>query len=349
MTMSKKSTLRPEFIRCRSRAQLFTKLHPDCVIVADQRFKKDIPKQFSTIFVRSGEELKTLKSVELLARRVQRIEGTNGRPVAAFVAIGGGSVGDGVGFLASVWKRGVPLIMVPTTYLAAIDSAHGGKTGVNLGFQKNVLGTFHFAAQSFLVDEWLFSQPEQLAREALSELVKICLINPVSWTPHFLRDAEMLSASAILKKYLLPAVKAKWNVVDRDPFELRGERIKLNLGHTFGHAFERQLRLSHGEAVGWGLLVALEFSCQNKMISRKDALLAKKLLFSAGPLKEGRAPQLSSKVLLSLVGGDKKKSGSDIRFVFSRGFKASAVVRPVSDALLVRWFERLPKSWGLCA
>lgn len=249
----------------------------DAVVVADRA----LPDRFlealgDPIRVGAGESLKSLDRVEELAERVLECRST--RPLS-IVAVGGGSVGDAVGFLASTLWRGVGLRHVPTTLLAMVDSAHGGKTAVNLGASKNQLGTFYPADEVVLVEEALATLPRDQRRDGLAELVKGLWLG----APEALADLETsggtgrLAAAPFdevrprLMDLLREAIDVKRDIVDRDPREESGIRTYLNFGHTVAHTLELHTGLSHGQAVLWGMLAASWVSVERAGLESSDA------------------------------------------------------------------------------
>lgn len=214
------------------------------------------------ILVDAGEQLKTLAAVGALAERVLARRST--RPMV-IVAVGGGSLGDAAGFLASILWRGVPIWHVPTTLVAMVDSAHGGKTAVNLGESKNQLGTFHEAERVIIVDEALETLPLGQRREGLAELIKALWLGDAPALEQLeaasvarLASWPMAEVGAALRALIAQAVAVKYAIVARDPHETLGLRTWLNLGHTAAHALELELGLSHGHAVAWGMAAASE-------------------------------------------------------------------------------------------
>lgn len=233
------------------------------LFVVDQRLKskalKEWLKNFSAIYwTKAGEGLKDLsrfsKHVQLMMKQL----GPSSPHSLAVVAVGGGTIGDFAGFFASVFKRGIPLIQVPTTFLAAVDSAHGGKNGLNVAGLKNQIGTFHQPRVVYVVQELLQSLPERQCHSALGEFAKMALIKGED----LFGELEKIQDWNFdhLWRLLPAAIQAKNEVVERDPFETLGERQHLNLGHTFGHALEAQYQLAHGEAVAMGLIFAVKWS-----------------------------------------------------------------------------------------
>ncbi len=276
-----------------------------------------------------GEKAKDLEAFP--ARMARIVELTRGlsRKEIVLVSLGGGSTGDFTGFAASVLKRGVALEQIPTTWLAAVDSAHGGKNALNVMGAKNQVGTFHFPSRVYLVREILLAQPERLVQEGMVEFLKAAFLDGGEWTERLRRSR--LEGPALLWDFLLPAVRAKTRIVARDPREERGPRRVLNLGHTLGHALEAFHGLSHGRAVALGIGFALRWSEREGLLSGRvreemERLLERKA-FPAGP---GGLPPLPRAAFRRLVSLDKKAGPSGtVRFVFLRGW-GKPVVRPVS-------------------
>ncbi len=204
-----------------------------------------------------GERSKKLAQVEKLAARLVK-RGADRRSVV--LAFGGGVVGDVGGFLASVFMRGVPVVQVPTTLLAQVDSAIGGKTGVNLASGKNLIGTFHQPLAVLVDPDVLATLPEREYRSGLFEAMKYGVIrNPAIFElMESNREALLRRDGALLETLITECIRVKAEVVSADERE-SGERRILNFGHTIGHALEAETgykKLLHGEAVGWGMIAA---------------------------------------------------------------------------------------------
>ena len=203
----------------------------------------------------TSEERKTLDSVLAVERWLMEADASRG---ALLLAIGGGITTDLVGFAASLYKRGIRYANLPTTLLAQVDAAIGGKTGVNLDHYKNMLGDFHMPEHTFLCGEVLRTLPPREFNCGVAELLKTFL----------LADAEAYRSAlkGVTPELIARAAAIKADIVERDPYE-HGERAKLNLGHTFGHAIEYVARekgddIAHGEAVAIGILLAARLSEQ---------------------------------------------------------------------------------------
>lgn len=286
----------------------------DVALEKSPSFKKWIRQFPNKIALKSGESLKTLKSLEQTLYKVQKI--VNKDQVSTkdinFIAVGGGSIGDFVGFMASTYQRGKSFIQIPTTWLAAIDSAHGGKNGLNLGGAKNQIGTFYPAQKIIICKEALFLAPEYLAQDAFSEAVKISLIS----TAKTLKTLKPNRQS--LYKHLPQLIKAKYTIVNKDPLEQKGHRRVLNLGHTMGHVFETAYGFSHGQSIFYGLLFALRFSLYRNYISWNVFQQVTDVLFQITyPQSYQQVIRLNKAKVLKLLKQDKKNNTKDtLDFIF---------------------------------
>lgn len=247
------------FVVARERWAPFTQLVPRIgagdLVLADRRVLALHPTarralaRHRVIELAAGERVKSLAQVERLARATLDLPRT-----ATVFAIGGGTLGD----LATVWahlhKRGVRLVHVPTTVLAAVDSSVGGKGAVDVAGAKNALGVFHAPVETWLCTEWFTTLSEEQRQEGRIEAWKVALTDAPTWRAWVRRAPSDLA--------LLRTARAKkTGIVARDPYERRrGVRSVLNFGHTFGHVFETlsRYRVRHGLAVGLGIRCALD-------------------------------------------------------------------------------------------
>ena len=205
----------------------------------------------AVIGLETSEEVKTIQTAVALAEQLLEASASRG---ALVLAIGGGITTDIAGFAASIYKRGVRYANFPTTLLAQVDAAIGGKTGVNLRGYKNMLGAFHMPEFTFLTASVLETLPEKERRCGLAEMLKTFLI----------ADAGAYAAcvkGGVTPELVFRAAQIKAEIVTRDPLE-HGERAVLNLGHTFGHAIEHcsEGAVAHGEAVAMGIILAAKLS-----------------------------------------------------------------------------------------
>ncbi|WP_374029297.1 hypothetical protein [Bdellovibrio bacteriovorus] len=289
--------------------------------------------------VKAGEDLKSVaRFPQHISRIVDLCQNVSNRKLT-IVVVGGGSVGDFGGFVASILKRGVRLVQMPSTWLAAIDSAHGGKTALNVGAAKNQIGTFYPADKIFLVKSLLLSQPEPRAFEGFGELLKISWIVGGPLWKQLSREKEI--NANVLWKYLPAAIQAKNKVVATDPEEKKGLRHILNLGHTVGHVLEAYYKLPHGVAINYGLDFSLRWSLQKGIMSRKTFEGLQQAPVSGYLLSPARDCLLSTKAsdlkeFRHLLLSDKKKTKAQtLRFVFIKK-PGACIIREVSvDDILI--------------
>ena len=291
--------------------------------IFDKRLKKDHSSFldcFDQVYpVLSGESLKSLESFSFHIENITELLKKKSTQQLCFVSLGGGSVGDFCGFISSVYKRGVRLIHIPSTWLAALDSTHGGKTALNIKGFKNQIGTFHFPAAIHICKTLLWTDPQLLS--ALGELIKIALINNRTLFKNIetsfpsgknLKEREALKSC--LWNHLKPAIESKYQVVSQDPLEKRGGRQVLNLGHSLGHIIEAFRKLPHGEAVAQGLYFALAWSKERKKIKPEAAQRVGALLDFH--FEKKNQSFLTLKELMSGLQKDKKRSDSFLNFIF---------------------------------
>ncbi len=324
------------------------------IVIFDRKLMTAVPgfKPWVTAFpyrfpVRSGEGLKSFSSFQQTLTKIHKKVGDKAGPKWTVLAIGGGSVGDFAGFFASVYKRGLRLVHMPTTWLAAIDSSHGGKTGLNFGGAKNQIGTFYPSEMTVMVKSILLSLPRKQVLDAFGELIKIAVIDGGSWAKRLrlgrgTNGSRAVRSTALLLWKALPfAVEAKMKTVRRDPKEKTGVRQVLNLGHTFGHVIESVTGRSHGESIWLGFLFAIEFSLAEGYLKMREAeLLNDWLKLQSEPLKSIKKSQIKIKTAEARKrllqdkkrtsgSGRKQKNNDEVRFVFVRGL-GKTVVEPVS-------------------
>jgi len=264
-----------------------------------------------------GEAHKNFASIEAIWRAA--LAGSADRQ-ATFVALGGGVVSDMAGFAASTWMRGVRWVGIPTTLLAMVDASVGGKTGVDLEGAKNAVGAF-WQPSSVLCDvRHLSTEPQRGFVSALAEVVKTALIGDSELFGLLESHAEAIVARDpdLTAELVRRSVRVKARIVSFDQRE-SGLRAVLNLGHTVGHALEAQAgytALSHGEAVSLGLVAALRLG---EALGQTPRELTRRALTLLGRL--GLPATLTGQPLAlaaQLIGHDKKRSGSSIRFVLAR-------------------------------
>jgi len=283
-----------------------------------------------------GERAKTWPVAQRLARELLARGGDRN---TALIALGGGVVGDLTGFLASIFMRGVPFIQVPTTLLAMVDAAIGGKTAINLPEGKNLLGTFHQPRLVAIDPHFLKTLPGPQRRNGLAEVLKAGFIRD----PDLLRTIEkagkrVFQNEAGLTEIIHRAAAIKAEVVTADERE-GGLRRILNFGHTLGHGLEQasKFRLPHGEAVAWGMLAALNLSVKMAGLAPADAARGRTLIRSCG-LARG-LPPLDPQAILSALALDKKRQDDRVVFVLLRGLGEPVIQEDVPLDLIEEALE----------
>jgi 3-dehydroquinate synthase len=279
----------------------------------------------SLVIMPDGEQYKTLETVaQLYADFVDVGLDRSG----TVVALGGGVVGDTVGFAAATYMRGVRFIQIPTTLLAMVDSSVGGKVGVDLPQGKNLVGAFKQPDLVLIDPNVLKSLPEREWRCGMAEVIK----------HGFLADQGLLDSS-LWKPECAPelirrAVQVKVDVVEQDPYE-KNIRARLNLGHTFAHAVEQVSGYSwpHGEAVGVGLVAAARLS---HALNLCDAALSERVeqIVKAVGLPT-RLNSLDPEALYAAMSTDKKWQGGHSRFVLLRGICEPVIVEDVPPEVVI--------------
>ncbi len=268
----------------------------------------------ATVFVPEGETSKSIRMVERVAAALLA-GGADRRSL--LVAFGGGVIGDLGGFVASTYMRGIDYVQAPTTVVAQIDSAIGGKTAVNVGAMKNLIGTF-YPPRLVVSDPIVLSTLGLRAfRSGLFEVVKHAILAGGKLFDEVERRLPALvpSKAKAMGPLLARAAQVKVGVVTRDEREA-GLRRNLNLGHTFGHAFEEAThyrRFLHGEAVGWGLLAATRLAERLGLLKPPEAERINRLVLNVGNMPP--VHDLSPNRVLALLPRDKKAVGGKIHWV----------------------------------
>jgi 3-dehydroquinate synthetase len=303
-----------------------------------------------TILLPQGEDAKRLSVVEGAARDLVRLRVERSEPL---VAIGGGALGDAAGFLAATYLRGVPLIHVPTTLVAQIDSSIGGKTGVDLPEGKNLVGAFHLPVATIVDVAALATLPERHRRAALGEAVKMAALGDERLFELLEVDGEAvatgtapIATAGAVAEIVERCAWAKVDVVQSDERERdpSGGRITLNLGHSVGHAVEATAGYSgllHGEAVAYGLRAACSIGTEVGVTPSVRADRITGLLDTLG-LATTPLPYPLETVLDHLA-SDKKHAAGALRWVLPTddgvlvrtGIEAAVVERAVSGILAV--------------
>jgi 3-dehydroquinate synthase len=280
-----------------------------------------------------GEPSKTLAQMEKLAEQMVKA-GADRQSV--LLALGGGVVGDVGGFLASVFMRGIPVVQIPTTLLAQVDSAIGGKTGVNLRAGKNLVGTFHQPLAVLADPDVLHTLPEREYRSGLFEAMKYGVIRDPEIFDLMEQHREKLLKrdGKLLEKLIAACIRVKADVVGADERE-GGVRRILNFGHTVGHALEAETgykKLLHGEAVGWGMIAACTIGESVGVTPHDVSQRIVELVHAYGPLPK---VAVDAKKVFKRLLSDKKTVSGVPHFILATEIGKVAVVNDVPQRAIV--------------
>lgn len=310
-----------------------------CALAASLQ-KAKIPAKFCLI-----PDTEKSKSIERAARVLKDLARFESRRRVFIIAFGGGVVGDLSGFVASVYKRGVAYIQVPTTLLAQVDSAIGGKTAIDLPEGKNLIGAFYqprLVLSDVLV---LKTLSDRQIRSGLAEVIKYGAIKDATLFSFIEKHYRALLSKDVeaLEYVVARCSKIKAEIVSADEKEERGIRTLLNFGHTLGHAIEAAAHYTtytHGEAVALGMLVATSISRRLGQLSVKDQERVFRLVKNIGlPV---RIRGVSAKAIINAHYRDKKFIGSLNRFVLLEGIAKAGVVKNVPLTVITQamqeWF-----------
>jgi 3-dehydroquinate synthase len=290
----------------------------------------------NTIFFPGSESRKRLSEVESMAEQMLAAGADRSSVVVAF---GGGIVNDTGGFLAAIFMRGIPVIQIPTTLLAQVDAAVGGKTGVNLVAGKNLLGSFHQPLVVLIDPDLLATLPEREYRAGLYEIIKCGIIRDANLFQLLDSDIKAVLARdpAIVERIIAAAVRIKAEVVSNDERE-GGLRRILNFGHTVGHALEAETQYSqflHGEAVAFGMRVATVLA--ERVTDLKEGADIDRVIVDYGPI-----PPLSGISAINLARrlvNDKKTLQGNVHFVLPIKIGEVTVVSGVDDRVVLESIE----------
>lgn len=287
--------------------------------------------------VPEGEAAKSLSSLEVMYRRLASLDADRTWTV---LSIGGGSVSDLAGFAAHTWMRGIRFMAAPTTLLAMCDAALGGKNGVDLDGFKNVVGSFHLPTLLFCDVECLRALPEEQFVSGMAEAVKHAVLDGEEHFA-FLESCAAQHAAGLsfrdfnredLRRIVEESQKVKLGIVARDPQE-SGERRKLNLGHTFGHAIESVSGLAHGYSVALGMVLVCRFAEQAGKLKPEDAARIWRLLAAFGlpvshPVLREKREEIAKALFM-----DKKREGGTMNLVIPRSIGEVEVRKLPVEAL----------------
>ncbi|WP_158276130.1 3-dehydroquinate synthase [Brumimicrobium oceani] len=287
-------------------------------------------KEAEVILLPAGEENKVM---EVCFQVWEAFTNYNIQRNDLVINLGGGVITDMGGFIASVYKRGLDFINIPTSLLSMVDASVGGKTGINLGAHKNQLGLFSSPELTVCDPSFLSTLDPKEILSGKAEMIKHGLIASKSLFNELLNDKNEIPSSKLIEE----AIQIKSDIVDRD-FKENGERKKLNFGHTIGHAIEgylleKQVEVTHGECVAWGMLVECYLSYELAGLSLEELEIIENFIrktYSEISIVEADFGQL-----IYLMGHDKKNQGEKINFTLLNAIGKSTVDYQLDEAVIL--------------
>ena len=295
------------------------------------------------ILVPEGEAAKDWSTLAAIVDQLAALDTKRGTPI---IALGGGSVGDVTALAASLFKRGCPIVHVPTTLLAQADSAIGGKTAIDAAGQKNLVGTFHHPLLVAADPTLLETLDSRQLRSGYAEVVKYGLIDdPAFFAWCEASGRRLLDGDAQARRTSIEhCVRAKGRIVTADPDDTKGTRALLNFGHTFGHAIESLAggALAHGEAVAIGMVMAIDLSAEIGNCAQSDAERIRAHLQTVGlPTQlSDIGMQAQPGAMLEAMRADKKASAQGPTLILTHGIGKAFVAKAFDPARLSEFLER---------
>lgn len=316
------------------------KIGSDAYIITNARIKKQYGNTLDKALKKY--KIKTLfkivpdsegsKSLEISSQVLRDIARFDLKRRVFIIAFGGGVIGDLSGFIASIYKRGIPYIQVPTTLLAQVDSAIGGKTSVDLKEGKNLIGAFYQPRLVFSDIKFLSSLNQRQIRTGLAEVIKYGAIKDKGLFSYLEKNFRSIlnlkraSFTHIIKR----CSKIKADIVQRDERDKKGIRAILNFGHTLGHAIEKAAafkKYNHGEAVALGMLIACDISKSLNLINNSEVKRAEDIIKAVGlPIKINKIDFLE---IINAHYRDKKFTGKKNRLVLIKGIGQAKIMEDV--------------------
>ncbi len=323
------------------------KLGKDALIISHSFIELLYGRKLAAALKKAGYTVKffdvpegeTSKSAAWALRLLEQISAYDVDKKIFIIALGGGVVGDLAGFVAAVYKRGVPYIQVPTTLLAQIDSSIGGKTGIDMPKGKNLVGAFYQPKLVWADTKWLVTLSQRQIANGMAEAIKYGIIgDPKLFAYLETHHDKIFKGERVALDFMVRRCAAiKAGIVSRDERETKGLRTVLNFGHTAGHAIEaagRYGRFHHGEAVGLGMRIAARMSMRLGLLSARDELRINRLISKAGLPEKIKGVTLSQ--ILDLMRHDKKFSAGHNRFVLASAIGKARIVCDIPPQLITQ-------------
>lgn len=326
-------------------------LGQDAVIISHPIIGRLYGEKLTAVLIKAGYSVKVFnvpegeksKSASFAMKLVENIASYDVNRKIFVIALGGGVVGDLAGFVAAIYKRGIPYIQVPTTLLAQIDSSIGGKTGIDLKYGKNLVGAFYQPRIVFVDTKVLATLNLRQMRNGLAEAIKYCIIKDAFLFGFLEKNYKLILKNDVkaLTFMVKRCVAIKADVVAMDEKETRSIRTILNYGHTVGHAIEAaaDFRYHHGEAVALGMRVAGRVSVMKGFLNTKEEQRINDLIKAVGLPEKMKNVKISK--IMDLMRHDKKFVAGCNRFVLATGIGQVRVVENISADIITSAIESI--------
>lgn len=323
-----------------------TKIGRDAIVITTtnilnlhgEKFKKQLKKACHHILWLTVKDSEKSKSASVALDLIKKITQFDIKKDVFLIAFGGGVIGDLTGFIAAIYKRGIPYIHIPTTLLAQVDSSIGGKTALDTKFGKNLIGAFY--QPKFVIADTMFLKtlPKNEILAGLAEVIKYAAIKDQQFFSFLEKNLEKILTldPKILEHIITVCASIKADIVSKDEFDKKGIRIILNFGHTIAHAIEfiTKFRISHGDAVSIGMIYACRLSREIKLLNKKDTGRIIDLIKIAG--LPSKMPRINSQAILKAMDFDKKTKKGKLRFVLLKKLGKTKIVENVSQKTILK-------------
>ncbi len=324
------------------------KVGRDAIVISNKTLAKTYFKKIENSIKKCGMSVKLelvpdsekAKSHNILIGLLNRVGAYDKNKVPFIVALGGGVIGDLAGFAASIYKRGIPYIQIPTTLLAQVDSAIGGKVAIDLAVAKNLVGSFYQPKAVISDTSVLKSLSPRQVCNGLSECIKYGVVKDRGLFEYLENNYHKILALErdALERVIFWASKIKASIVEEDEFDRTGKRAILNYGHTIGHAIEAasnySKRYNHGEAIAAGMVIAARISSKLGLLQESERLRIESLIKKCTLPVRIEGLKLSSIYAAHLH--DKKFIHGKNRFILPTGIGSVRIVEGIADSIIVR-------------
>ena len=291
---------------------------------------------FNIIFTKNSEVGKNLEEIQFIIKELMNANATRD---SLLIGLGGGSITDIVGFIASIYMRGVSHVFIPTTLLAMVDASIGGKTGIDFSDVKNLVGTFKNPEKVIIDFDFLNTLNSNYLVDGFAEILKYGLLFDRDFFENVTRNFDSLINKNDIEKIIIKSCEYKINTVLKDQFD-QGQRMILNFGHTIGHALETHFsneRISHGQAIYHGMIIESLVSYELGYLSEKDFQVIKGFLSSiiTFPINN-----INENEIYELIKYDKKKLRGKMHFVILKKIGKAIIKSDIKSDVIVNSIKK---------